>query len=315
MEPRPARSSLLGACVLLLLSIGFLGSYSSAATISGTVSPASSSAGVTVTLTGAADATTAVNSSGAYSFSGLASGTYTVTPSLTGDSFSPPSQSVTLSRRQTSAVTNFSMASQSGGSTASLIVDAQTWADSSTASTTVSTPAFATSAGSELLLAFVATDGPSGGTIQVNSVSGGGLTWSLVKRTNAQHGTAEIWRAFATNSLASAVVTATLSSSAASSVTVLSFKGVDTTGTNGSGAIGATASGSASSGAPSAVLVTTRNNSWVLGVGNDWNSATPRVVAPNQSIIHQYLASVGDTYWVQGQNAPTPSRRQHCHHQ
>ena len=306
MEVRPAHSSLLVPGVLLVLFMSFLGSYSSAATISGTVSPVSSSAGVTITLTGAANATTTVNSSGTYSFTGLASGTYTVTPSQSGASFSPPSQSVTLSRRQTSAVANFTMTSQSGGSTASLIVDAQTWADSSNASTTVSTPAFATSAGSELLLAFVATDGPSGGTIQVNSVSGGGLTWSLVKRSNAQHGTAEIWRAFATNSLASAVVTAALSSSAASSVTVLSFKGVDTTGTNGSGAVGATASSNASSGAPTVSLVSTRNSSWILGVGNDWNSAVARTVGSNQSIIHQYLASVGDTYWVQGQNAPTP---------
>ena len=174
------------------------------------------------------------------------------------------------------------------------------------ASSTASTPAFTTSAGSELLLAFVATDGPSGSTIQVNSMSGGGLTWSLVKRTNAQHGTAEIWRAFATSPLANAVVTATLSSSAASSITVLSFKGVDTTGTNGSGAVGATASASASSGAPTVSLISTRNNSWVLGVGNDWNNALARTVGSNQSIIHQYLATVGDTYWVQGQNAPTP---------
>ena len=130
MEVRPARSSLFGTFVLFLV-VGFLASVSHAATISGTISPASSSAGVVVSLSGAASATTVVNSSGSYSFYGLASGTYTVTPSQSGASFSPPSQSVTLSRRQTSAVANFTMASQSGGSTASLIVDAQTWADRS----------------------------------------------------------------------------------------------------------------------------------------------------------------------------------------
>ena len=173
-------------------------------------------------------------------------------------------------------------------------------------SSTISTPAFTTSAGNELILALVATDGPSGSTNQVTSMSGAGLTWTLVKRTNQQPGTAEIWRAFSTNPLTNSVVTATLSSAAASSITIISFKGVDTTGTNGSGAIGATASGNSTSGAPTASLVTTRNNSWVLGVGNDWDKAVSRVVGPNQSMIHQYLASVGDTYWVQGQNAPTP---------
>ncbi len=38
------------------------------------------------------------------------------------------------------------------------------------------------------------------------------------------------------------------------------------------GLIGATGSGNAGSGAPTASLVTTRNNSWIFGVGNDWDS-------------------------------------------
>ena len=138
----------------------FSGSYSIVATISGSVTPTASSSGVEITLTGAASGRTTVDSSGSYSFTGLALGTYTVAPSKNGFSFSPPNQSLTVSRRQ-SAVANFSMASQSGGSTGSLIVDAQTWADRSTASSTTSTPAFTTSPGSGLLLAFVATDGPS----------------------------------------------------------------------------------------------------------------------------------------------------------
>jgi hypothetical protein len=65
-------------------------------------------------------------------------------------------------------------------------------------------------------------------------------------------------------------------------------------------------SASAPSGAPSASLVTTRNNSWVIGVGNDWDNAIPRTPGPGQSLVHQYLPSVGDTYWVQMQNTATP---------
>src|SRR5712664_3895175 len=49
--------------------------------ISGTVSPVAGGSGATVTLSGAASATTTANSSGNYAFSGLANGTYAVTPS------------------------------------------------------------------------------------------------------------------------------------------------------------------------------------------------------------------------------------------
>jgi hypothetical protein len=80
---------------------------------------------------------------------------------------------------------------------------------------------------------------------------------------------------------------------------------VDTSGTNGSGAIGAIGSNNASSGAPSASLITTRNNSWVFGVGNDYDNAIVRTPGTGQSLVHQDLAPVGDTYWVQMQTSPT----------
>lgn len=61
--------------------------------ISGTVS---GGGGVTVSLTGAATATTVTNSSGAFTFSGLLSGTYTVQPKKSGMIFIPSSKSVTI---------------------------------------------------------------------------------------------------------------------------------------------------------------------------------------------------------------------------
>jgi hypothetical protein len=130
-------------------------------------------------------------------------------------------------------------------------------------------------------------------------VTGGGLTWTLVRRTNAQRGDAEIWRAFAPAVLTGATVTATVSKSVAGSITVMAFKGVDTSGTNGSGAIGATGSANALSGAPSASLVTTRNNSYVVGVGNDWDGAVARTVGPGQTLVSQFLTTNDDTFWVQ----------------
>lgn len=120
-----------------------------------------------------------------------------------------------------------------------IAADATVAKDSSAASTTITTPAFSTTSGNELLLAFVATDYSGGTNTTVKSIAGGGLTWALVKRVNAQSGTAEIWRALATGPLSSVTVNATLSQSVASSITVMSFSGVSTSGTNGSGAIGA----------------------------------------------------------------------------
>jgi len=39
----------------------------------------------------------------------------------------------------------------------------------------------------------------------------------------------------------------------------------------------------------------------------DWDTATARTVGPNQTLVHQYLATVGDTYWVQRTTNPVTS--------
>src|SRR5262249_25242408 len=150
------------------------------------------------------------------------------------------------------------------------LLDAVVSTDQSAAQTSVVSPPFSTAAPNELVLAFVAADYLSGPNTTVTGVSGGGLTWTLVGRSNVQSGTSEIWRALASAPLSNVTVTATLSQSAVSSLTVATFSNVDTSGSNGSGAIGATAATNARPGAPSATLTTTRNNSWVFGVGNDF---------------------------------------------
>jgi hypothetical protein len=156
-----------------------------------------------------------------------------------------------------------------------------------------------------LLLAFIATDAAGSTNTTVKSVTGAGLTWVLAHRANAQPGTAEIWRAFAPAILHNVSVSATLSNGVTSSITVSTFSGVATTGSYGAGAIGATSSGYAPSGQPHAKLVTTHNNSLVIGVGSDTNHATARTLMPGQLLINQDLASSGDTYWVQRLSAPT----------
>ena len=269
--------------------------------IAGTITPTAGGAGATVSLSGAASATTTADASGAYSFVNLANGSYTVTPAKSGYSFSPASRAVTLDGANATSIDFTATAVATG----SLAMDAAVFVDRSTASTTLTTGTFSTSTGNELLLAFVSSDAASTG-VKVTGVSGAGLTWVLAVRTNTQMGTAEIWRTFSPAGLRNVSVTATLSQSVAASMTVISFTGVETSGAYGSGAVGAIASASASSGAPSASLITTRDGSWVFGVGTDWDHAVARTVGPNQTIVHQYLASVGDTYWVQRQNNPTP---------
>src|SRR6185295_2521080 len=115
------------------------------------------------------------------------------------------------------------------------------------------------------------------------------------------------WRAFSPSVLTNVAVTATLTHAAAGSLTVVSFRGADSTGTNGSGAVGATASASALSGAPGATVITPRSNSWVFGAGNDWDQALARTLGANQSMVHQFLSGVGDTFWVQNTTNPTPA--------
>ena len=65
--------------------------YSAAGKVTGTAA-----AGTTLTLTGPSTATTTVDASGNYNFSNLSSGTYTITPSSPGVTYTPASQTVTI---------------------------------------------------------------------------------------------------------------------------------------------------------------------------------------------------------------------------
>jgi PASTA domain len=184
-----------------------------------------------------------------------------------------------------------------GPAPASPIVDTVVFSDGSGTRTT---PAFSTSVAGDVLLAFAASDGPSPGT-QTVTVSGAGLTWTLVRRANIQAGTAEIWRATAAAQLTNVTVRSTQSVAGfQQSLTVVAFRGA--TG------IGASAIASGSTGAPSVSLVTTRANSLVYGVGNDWDRAVARTLGASQVMVHQVVeTSVGDTLWVQSRSAAIPA--------
>ena len=162
---------------------------------------------------------------------------------------------------------------------------------------TQTTPPISTSMAGELLLAFAASDGPQTGG-QTLTISGAGLSWSLVMRVNTQLGSSEIWKAVAPGVLTNAAVTSTPSRTGYDqSLTVVSFAGAGGTG------VAVAASGVS---APSVSLTTTRAGSLVYGVGNDWDRAVARTVGANQSLVHQWVdTAVGDTFWVQKRTAPT----------
>lgn len=86
--------------------------------ITGTVSGAVTS-GVTITLSGAASQTATTDATGNYTFTGLANGSYTVTPSLATYSFSPTGTAVTLSGANVTGK-NFTATALGGAATYSI---------------------------------------------------------------------------------------------------------------------------------------------------------------------------------------------------
>jgi hypothetical protein len=166
------------------------------------------------------------------------------------------------------------------------------------AKSTLTAPALTTSEAGEQLLAFVSQDGPLG-TAQTSTVSGGGLTWTLVKRSNTQAGTSEVWTARANTVLNAAVIKATPSRTGYDGLLhVMAFKGAS--GTAVAGAAGA------ATGAPDIYLPGIQTGSWVFAVGNDWDRAVARTPVSGQVLQHQWIDSAaGDTFWVQSLAAPT----------
>lgn len=130
-------------------------------------------------------------------------------------------------------------------------------------------------------------------------VTGAGLTWTLVKRSNTQAGASEIWTAKAKGKLKKKSVTATPAHSGfVGSLTVLAFR-------NAKG-IGVAGASGAPSGEPSIYLPAVSAASWVFAVGNDWDGAAARTPVSGQVLQQQWLADPpGDTFWVQSTTKPT----------
>jgi uncharacterized repeat protein (TIGR01451 family) len=184
-------------------------------------------------------------------------------------------------------------------------LDARVSADAHTACGRLTAPALSTHAGNELVLAFVTADGPSNAAQRVTGVTGGGLTWTLVKRANATGGTAEVWQAYATTRLTGAVVRATVARAGYDgSITVAAFSGA-------AAHAGASAAAAGRTGAPAATLTATAAGSLIWATGHDWTHNTNPVPGAEQVIVHKFLdARVHDSFWVQQRatatTGPTP---------
>jgi len=147
----------------------------------------------------------------------------------------------------------------------------------------------------------VGSDGPSGAGKQSVTVSGGGLTWKLVKRANGQSGDAEVWTATAASPLSGVTVTSTpLKSGYDQDLTVVAYEGA--------AGVGASAAASTKGVPPSVSLTTTAPSnavSLVFAVGEDFTSATSHTPVAGQVILDQWLDNgTGDTYWSQYTNSP-----------
>jgi len=156
------------------------------------------------------------------------------------------------------------------------------------------TPAFTTAGPDELLVAFVSSDGPNTTTRQTATVSGAGLSWTLVRRANTQWGTAEIWSATAGSQLVNATVTATQSvtNSYDMQLVVVAFRGA--------GGVGASAANGGNDTAPSVSMTATEAGSLVFGVGNDPDRNQARTLGSGQTLVRQWLENNDRlTFWVQ----------------
>jgi hypothetical protein len=159
-------------------------------------------------------------------------------------------------------------------------------------------PPLTTSQPNELVLAFVTADGPAGKPQRIKSVTGGGLTWRLARRSTDTWGTAEVWQAYAATPGTFSVQAVPEVGPYAGSVTVAAFLGAADT-------VAATATASGRSTVAATSLTTTQPGSLVWAAGHDWSLSQSRTPVSGQVVVRQFLArSVNDTFWLQRLEQP-----------
>jgi RHS repeat-associated protein len=175
-------------------------------------------------------------------------------------------------------------------------------ANETTKAAKITSPAITTKAPGELILAFISARGPATSKQKIAGVTGGGLTWSLVARSNGERGTAEIWQAHAAALLTSVKITASLLDKGYNgAITVATFTGAASKAS-------AHATAGAGTGAPAVSLTTTGPDSLVWAAGEDSQHAKARTAVSGQALVHQYLdTTTGGTSWTQKVIAAVPN--------
>jgi hypothetical protein len=293
--PRTSSATMTTAVSAPSIKLG--GSVSDVATLTGGTTPTGS---LVFKLFGPSDPTCSaapayvspaqtVSGDGVYdspTFMPTATGTYSWVAEYSGDSNNAPVSTTCGDPKEQVTVTKPETGPQLDG-----IASAQHY-NSATAK-------LSTKAAGDLIVAFVGADSPYHEG-QVSTVSGGGLTWKLVARENKALGGAEVWVARASGILTNDPITVKASRLLPGSpgghgydetITVAAFKNAP-----GLGAVGKFNS---KKGAATGTITTTKANSWVWAIGDDWLASIPRTVPAGQTLWHQAFDSVGDTYWVQ----------------
>lgn len=159
-----------------------------------------------------------------------------------------------------------------------------------------------TTSANELIVITIAGDASA--TSNVGFTAAGGLTWTRSTSNITAHGSVYVFTAVAATTLSS--VTFSLKDTGDTGTSwggsIQSFTGADTTTR-----IGATKTGTVSvSGVLSNTLTTTRANSWVYAVADDYNASQAHTLGSAQtSVINGLDAGDGNTYMVWRQTATT----------
>ena len=180
--------------------------FTAASTATFMISGTAGTGGATLTLSGKSSASTVASSTGSYSFTGLAAGTYTVTPSLTGFAFTPGSTTVTISTANqtvnfTAASTaTFTISGTAGTSGATLTLSGKSSATATSAGTTGTYSFTGLAAGT-----YTVTPSKSGFTFSPTSTT---VTISSNQSVNFT-ATAQTWTISGTTGMTGAAVTVT----------------------------------------------------------------------------------------------------------
>lgn len=170
--------------------------------------------------------------------------------------------------------------------------------------TTVASSALTTGGTNRLLIATVAT---SFSNSTVSSISGASLTWEKISAGAGGVTAVETWRAFATSTISSQTITATISQSDRAIIVVSAYSGTNSAGTNGSGAIGIYSNATGSSTSPSLAITTTSNNSLVISSLNA-NAASSISNGTSQTINGQDSADTNMRGAQERQNSLTVNK-------